>query len=95
MKPIKFRLLLLAVIMIVAAVGCNKENVGDSSKEKETTNQEKDISKEDYEKPLTREWIKETYKYTDEELDDYYVDEMINSGEWTIGRVERINPKEH
>lgn len=88
MKPIKFRLLLLAVIMIVAAVGCNKENVGDSSKEKEMTNQEKDIPKEDYEKPLTREWIKETYKYTDEELDDYYVDEMINSGEWTIGRVE-------
>lgn len=88
MKAIKFKLLLLAVIMIVAAVGCNKENVGDSSKEKETTNQEKDIPKEDYEKPLTREWIKETYKYTDEELDDYYVDEMINSGEWTIGRVE-------
>ena len=88
MKQIKFRLLLLAVIMIVAAAGCNKENDGDSSKEKETTNQEKDIPKEDYEKPLTREWIKETYKYTDEELDDYYVDEMINSGEWTIGRVE-------
>ena len=58
--------------------------------------QVKDIPKEDYEKPLTREWIKETYNYTDEKLDDYYVDEMINSGEWSIGRMEEeaSNPSE-
>ena len=90
------------IIIAILLTGCSG-NSGAKDAPAEITNVENDkagqvkgIPKEDYEKPLTREWIKETYKYTDEELDDYYVDEMINSGEWSIGRVEEEagNPSE-
>ena len=96
MKSIKFRLLLLGFIMIFAVTGCEGKNAGESLNEINQDEQVKTIPQEDYEKPLTREWIKETYKYTDEQLDDYYVDEMINSGEWSIGRMEEEarNPSE-
>jgi len=80
-------LLLLGIMLILAVTGCKRENDGELSKESNKTVQVNDVPQEDYEKPLTREWIKETYKYTDEELDDFYVDEMINSGEWSIGRI--------
>lgn len=88
--------LLLSVMLILAVTGCKGENDGELSNEIDKTVQVKDIPKEDYEKPLTREWIKETYKYSDEKLDDYYVDEMIGSGEWSVGRVEEEagNPTE-
>lgn len=96
MKLTKIRLLLLIGMLIFAITGCNTEHNDESSKENEIMEQVKDIPQEDYEKPLTREWIKETYNYTDEKLDDYYVDEMINSGEWSIGRMEEeaSNPSE-
>ena len=82
--------ILIVFSLILIFTGCGK-NVSDQFTpviDYDKTGQVKDIPQEDYEKPLTREWIKETYKYTDEELDDYYVDEMINSGEWSIGRME-------
>ncbi len=96
MKLIKIGLLLLIGMLIFAITGCNTERNDESSKENEIMEQVKDIPQEDYEKPLTREWIKEKYNYTDEKLDDYYVDEMINSGEWSIGRMEEeaSNPSE-
>jgi len=90
--------ILIALSLISIFTGCEK-NISDQSAlviDDDMIGQVKDIPQEDYEKPLTREWIKETYNYTDEKLDDYYVDEMINSGEWSIGRMEEeaSNPSE-
>ena len=81
-------LLLLSVMLIFAVTGCKGEKDAEISKGSDKTEQVKDIPKEDYDKPLTREWLKETYKIDDDLLDDYYVDEMINSGEWSVGRME-------
>ena len=85
MKPV---LVLLSVMMLLTVMGCTGEIQSELSKKIDVKEQVKVIPQEDYEKPLTREWLKEKYNYTDEVLDDYYVDEMINSGEWSVGRLE-------
>ena len=82
MKPV---LVLLNVMMLLALMGCTGELQSESSKKIDLTEQVKNIPQDDYEKPLTREWLKEKYNYTDEELDDYYVDEMIRSKQFIRG----------
>lgn len=88
MRRIKCSLLFLTVALIVSAAACNRVDKGDSSEKIQITEPVKNIPKEDYDKPLSREWIKEKYSYTDEELDEDYVDELIASGEWSVGRIE-------
>lgn len=91
-----FCFMVLSLVLLLAGCGKNVSDQPASVINDDMKDQVKAIPKEDYEKPLTREWIKETYEYTDGMLDDYYVDEMINSGEWSIGRVEEEagNPSE-
>ncbi|MCR5738473.1 MAG: hypothetical protein K6G43_01485, partial [Lachnospiraceae bacterium] len=64
-------LLLLSVMLIFAVTGCKGEKDSEISNGSDKTEQVKDIPQEDYDKPLTREWLKETYKIDDDLLDDY------------------------